>query len=81
MRILSKSREIGAAVGRGSIAVIAVLAFALFGLALAWDQWLWIAIVALPIGIAGAIYAVWRLMTLQRYYLDHRTSEVTHLPV
>jgi hypothetical protein len=35
------------------------------------------AIVALPIGIAAAIWAVWCLMMLQRFYLDQRTSEAT----
>ena len=60
-------------------AIIAPLAFVLYALALVWDwdQWLWMAIVALPIGIAAAIWAVWCLMMLQRFYLDQRTSEAT----
>jgi hypothetical protein len=56
------------------------LAFVLFALSLLWDQWPWVAIVALPIGIGTAIWAVWCLMMLQRFYLDQRPSEVTQLP-
>lgn len=55
-------------------AIIAPLAFVLFTLALVWDQWLWMAIIALPIGIGAAVWAVWCLMMLQRYYLDQRTA-------
>ncbi|HEX5157756.1 MAG TPA: hypothetical protein VFW17_11120 [Ktedonobacterales bacterium] len=36
-------------------AIAALLAFVVFALALIWDQWLWMAVVALPIGICAAI--------------------------
>ncbi len=47
-------------------AVVTVLAFVLFGLVLAWDTYLWRAVVAFPIGCLAAIYATWCVMMLQR---------------
>jgi|SRR6478752_6805863 len=61
--------------------IVAVLAFVVFGLTLAWDQWIWVALVSLPIAIAATVYSVWCLMMLQRFYLDQRTSEIKQLPV
>jgi hypothetical protein len=55
-------------------AIVAPLAFVVFALALVWDQWPWMAIVALPIGICAAVYATWCLMMLQRYYLEQRRA-------
>ena len=61
-------------------AIVAPLAFVMFVLALVWDQWVWIAFIALPIGVCAAIYAVWCLMMLQRYYLEQRQA-ATQQPV
>lgn len=63
--------------------IVAVLAFVLFGLALAWDQWIWMAIASLPVAVCATVYSVWCLMMLQRFYLDERreTTQATQLPV
>lgn len=39
-------------------AIVAVLGFALFVLTFIWDQNLWVAVVALPIAWAAAVYAL-----------------------
>jgi hypothetical protein len=38
------------------------------------------AAIALPIEIAATVYAVWRLMMLQRFCIDQRASELTQQP-
>ena len=40
-------------------ALIAPLGFAAFMLVFAWDQHLWLAAVALPVGCAATGYALW----------------------
>lgn len=57
------------------VAIVAVLEFVLLALALIWDQWPWLAIITLPIGIGAAIYTTWRVMMLQRFY-----AEITPMP-
>lgn len=47
-------------------AIVAVLAFVLFGLVLAWDTYLCMAAIAFPVGMFAAICATWCVMMLRR---------------